>query len=191
MFKLFLMRLQYAFFLSLILMAACANDPKEPTSESASENGLISGADLIQQLRDKAIDENDWIGRLESSIQPIQEEFTASDAAMEEIKNVTVRVDEACNLVITNFAAGKVETRVNLLNLDRNNLKLIADNNPGEFPGIRVFTKGEQDLVETWQDDKLVGKSNELVIKMASRQSIERIAPVVIQTIYICQEMGQ
>jgi hypothetical protein len=187
--QLILMRLQPVLFLSLLLMAACANDPKEPTLESTPANELISGADLVQQLRDNAIDENDWLGRLESSIQPIQEEFNASDAAMEEIKDVTVRVDGACNLVITNLAAGKVETRVNLHSLDRNNLKLIADNSPGEFPGIRVFTKGEQDLVETWVDGKLTGKSNELVIKMASRQSIERIAPVIIQTIYICQEM--
>ena len=186
------MRLPGTFLLCvLLLMAACGNDPKESVQEPNPDSELISGADLMQQLRDQAIDENDLLGRLESSVQPIQEEFNVSDAAMEEIKDVTVRVDDACNLVITNFANGKVETKVSLHHLDRNNLKLIPDNNPGEFPGIRVFTKGEQELVETWTDGQLTSKSNELVIKMASRQSIERIAPVIIQTIYICQEMGQ
>lgn len=177
----------------LLLSISCANEPEGEDVPQANEPAgeTISGADLMQQLRDQSIDENDLLGRLESSIQPIQEEFNASDAAMSEIKDVTVRVDEACNLIITNYASGKVETKVNLHNLDRNNMKLIADNNPGEFPGIRVFTKGEQALVETYVDGKLTQTSNELIIKMGSRQSIERIAPVIIQTIYICQEMQQ
>ncbi|MCB0640469.1 MAG: hypothetical protein KDC44_02480, partial [Phaeodactylibacter sp.] len=78
-------------------------------------------------------------------------------------------------------------TKVNLKDLDPEGFGLIPDFDADEFPGLRIRSINEAPVVEQYQEGKLVKKNNELVIYLATRESIERITPVMLQMLYLCQ----
>ena len=138
-------------------------------------------------MSENALEEGDKAGRVLASIKPIQEEFTRSEADMPELSGVEVSIDGDCNLRITNHASGEIETRVNLNQLDSNGFSLIPDNAPGEFPGVRVASIGQEAIVEVYRNGELITRDNELVIKLVDRTAVERITPVLLQMMMICK----
>ena len=174
-------------FFSLILFAiACSNEvpAEEPQTEESQE---VSGQEIIDSLRSRALPEDDIAGRLQASIQPVIEAFAASEPNMPSLANVEVTLDENCLFRIINRAEGEVETRVDLRQLDPNGFSLIRDDQPGEFPGLRIATLDQEPLVEIYRNGELMTRNNELVIKLMDRKSIETITPVMLQTIHLCR----
>lgn len=173
------------FLLSLSLWISlwgCKND--QPSSESLT---VREDSTLMEQLSARAVDENDISGRLKPTATVLMEEFTRSEKTMPGLKNVQVTIDADCVLTISNEASGKEVTRVNLQDLDPAGFSLIPDLNEGDFPGLRIQTKENKDLVAFSKDGELVRKKPELVIYMADRQAIERITPYMLQALNICQ----
>ena len=170
--------------LSALLLSACQDSSKPETPVIEPETK--TGKEILDDLKAQAIEEDDLLGRLNSGIKTVQEEFTKSEAAMPDLQNVQVTIDENCLLSIRN---GNQETRVDmhLLNAQTGGMSLIPDLNEGEFPGIRIETIDQEPVVEMYQNGKLVNKNNELVIHLATRKSIERIAPALVQTVQLCQ----
>ncbi|MCB0704658.1 MAG: hypothetical protein KDC34_05085 [Saprospiraceae bacterium] len=173
-------------FLFVFLLLACAENEKPEQTETVPESGLQTGEEILNELREAALDEGDTVGRIMSSIKPIQEEFARSEPQMPELVDVEVSIDGNCNLKIVNHATGNIETRVNLKQLDSNGFSLIPDNDPGEFPGLQVSTIDQASVVEIYRNGELITRNNELVIKLVDRAAIERITPVLLQMMMIC-----
>jgi hypothetical protein len=172
---------------ALMLVFGCAPNPETPATDEQPEPETMTGKELLDKLKAEALDPNDLAGRLNKSIVPLQEEYDKSEPLMAEFADVKVSVDGGCTLTIENRADGIQQTKVDLSKLDVNGLSLIPDLQAGEFPGIRIKVLNDEPLVEIYQEGKLVTRNNELVIMMASRPSIERIAPVIVQMIHLCQ----
>ena len=152
---------------------------KEPATQT--------GKELIEQLEAQAVDESDIQGRVQITVEVLREEYAKSDAAMEGLKKVEVEIDANCVLTISNKAYGNEITRVNLKDLDPDGFGLIPDLNEGDFPGLRIMTKGGSQAVEILKDGTVINKKAELVIYLANRPAIERITPYMLQALNICQ----
>ncbi|MBR9921412.1 MAG: hypothetical protein GYB31_11285 [Bacteroidetes bacterium] len=171
-----------------LFFVACAEDkPVQDESTEVQTETSQSGQDVLQNLREKALDENDRSGRLKASLKPIQEAFSASEAAMPDLEGVEVSIDDDCILRIVNHANGNIETRVDLNHLDPKGFSLVPDATPDEFPGVRVQTLESAPLVEIYRNGELYTKDNEIVIKLKDRSAVERVTPVLLQTMMICR----
>ena len=168
-----------------------ASSDSETEINSGEAPATKSGKELLEELKAKAVDENDIEARLAGSIEPLREEYTKSAKAMSTLKDVAVSIDADCNLLIENSAKGKGLTKVNLKQLDTEGFGLIPDLNPEEYPGLRIKSIDEAPVVEEYLDGQLVNKNNELIIHLATRESIERITPVMLQMLYLCQDKYQ
>ena len=172
----------------MLLIGACKQSENPPVSEETPvEDSTQSGKEILDDLRDKAVSEDDLLGRLRSSLIPVQEEFARSENSMPQLSGVEVSVDENCQLTILNKAEGEIATKVNLGQLNTEGFSLIPDMTEDEFPGVRVSTLDEAAVVEIYRNGELLQKNNELVIHLVDRPAIERITPVILQMIMICQ----
>lgn len=181
------------FFLPLLLVIfviqpGCKSDntAANGNSDGASGDSTLTGQQIIDQLKAKAVDESDISGRLQATVTVLQEEYTRSEAVMKGLKKVKVEVNGDCVLSISNAANGEV-TRVSLKDLDRQGFSLIPDLNEGDFPGLRIQTIGLKEVVELYKGGDLALKKSELVIYLADRPAIERITPYMLQALNICQ----
>lgn len=168
--------------------SSCKNEKNLP--ETNPVDSLKTGAEVMAELEAQSFEEDDIEGRIKNSISKAQAEFTKSEVEekMPGLKNVKLVVDADCNLTITNEDGEGSMTKLNLADLDaKTGFSLIADMAPGEFPGLRIKTIDEKAAVEIYQGGKLVNKDNELVIFLATRQHVERITPIMLQSIQICQ----
>lgn len=144
-----------------------------------------------ENLRSQAIPEEDIMSRIELGLNTLQVEYDNSVASMPDLGKVTVEVDESCNLNIKNEKDGVVyETKVNMkdLNTEQGGMRLIPDDEPGEFPGLRVKVINDEAKVSVLKDGVEMTKNNELVIYLATRKSIEKVTPAILQTLRICKE---
>jgi hypothetical protein len=159
--------------ISLLAFLACKSEAPGPETGSAPE---ASPAETpIEQLKARAVEEGDIYGRLQPTATVLQEEYTRSEKALPNLKNVQVSIDAGCILTIVNQANGGDTKRINLRNLNPRGFSLIPDQNAGDFPGLRIQARE--------------GASEpELIIYMADRPAIERITPYLLQAVNICNE---
>ncbi len=181
-----------AFALSLfaLFFFACGNDnPPEGNYAQVPENEQAAPAgDPMSDLRSRAISEDDIYGRVSQSLVPLQEEYRNANGKLPGVGKVTIFVDEHLTMLIKNEVDGNVfETKVNLKNLqsDGKGMRLVPDLSPGEFPGLRIFTVNNEPLVETYKNGELISTDDYLEIFLPARENIERITPVMVQTIKI------
>lgn len=164
--------------------------PDKPSGNEAVEapgaDSVITGRQMLDQLKAQAVDESDILGRLQPTVKVLQEEYTRSEPAMKDLDKVKVEIDGNCVLSIYNGKTREL-TRVNLKDLDRQGFSLIPDLNEGDFPGLRIHATGMKEAVELYKGRDLVLKKTELVIFLADRPAIERITPYMLQALNICQ----
>lgn len=181
------------FFLPVVLISLlfawnCGLEQKEPAGPGDGDSTL-TGKELIDRLESQAVEESDIGGRLLATVVVLQEEFSKSEKLMPGLKEVEVKIGADCILTISNRAFGKETTSVNLKDLDPNGFSLIPDLNEGDFPGLRIQTKGGAPAVEVLKNGVLSSKKTELVLYLANRPAIERITPYMLQALNICQGM--
>ncbi len=172
------------------LLFACGNDPKDSNFQQVEANMpvLPTGASPTEQLSAMAIEESNYLERVRQSFVPLQEEYRKAKGKVPGIGEVTIFVDDNFTLLIENkFEGSTYQTKVNLKNLNnaQGGMRLVPDNNPGDFPGLRIFVKDKNPGVEIIKDGKLVKEERQLEIYLADRASIERVTPAVLQGLNI------
>ncbi|GAB4241916.1 MAG: hypothetical protein Kow0027_00010 [Saprospiraceae bacterium] len=180
----------FAIFAFAVFFFACGNDnPPDGNYAQVPENEQSSAsADPMADIRAKAIPEDDIYRRVSQSLVPLQEEYRKASGKIPGIGKVTVFVDEHLTVLIKNEVKGDVfETKFNLKNLqsEGSGMRLVPDLSPGEFPGLRIFTIDNKPLVETYKNGELISTDDYFEIFLPARENIERITPVMVQTIKI------
>jgi hypothetical protein len=163
------------FFLLISLIAFLACKSETPDSEPGGASDAGPAETPIEQLKARAVEEGDIYGRLQPTATVLQEEYSRSEKALPNLKNVQVSIDADCILTIVNQSNGGETKRINLRNLDPQGFSLIPDQNAGDFPGLRIRAREG-------------ASESELIIYMADRPAIERITPYLLQAVNICNE---
>lgn len=175
--------------LATLLLFQCQpnTDASESTTTDTTPADTKTGNELMKELRAQAVDESDIEARIQRSLEPIREAYAASEPTMDDLKDVKINIIDDCLLQIENNARGQQVTQVAIADLDPNGFGLIPDQKDGEFPGLRIRTIDQKPAVKELLNGKEVNRNNELVIKLANRAQIEKIAPVMLQILYLCQ----
>ncbi|MDF1867543.1 MAG: hypothetical protein P1U70_22185 [Saprospiraceae bacterium] len=175
-----------AFFLTFW---ACSNPESNTTNSSTPIN--TQAQTPLDELKQRAIPEEDIMGRILQGLEAIQLEYDRSSTIMADLGKITVDADFDCILTIKNEKEGSIyETKVDMNDLDtqQGGFRLIPDQAPGDFPGLRISTKNDAATVRILKDGQEMTRDNQLVIYMADRTAIEKITPALLQTIRICQD---
>lgn len=183
--------------------AGLSENPAATTPSAASDTIQMDGTSAspaaaqynaaVEKLRSQAIQETDYYARVQASIVPLQEELTRAKGKIPDLGKVTVSVDEHFNLLIRNEIGKDVlETKAPLkdLNVANGGMDLIRDTDPGTFPGIRLRTIPGRPEIQFFKNGKLEKTEAFLEIYLPTRPNIERIVPVMVQTINIVNEMN-
>lgn len=182
----------FPFYFFLLLLISC--DSQQDNAQNANNMPPPPPMDTVhhmtpvEELRAQAFDEEDIQGRIEYGLEVLRNAYKRAKGKVPRIGDVTVTVDDDCNLNIRNEWEGKVyETKVNMRNLDPNNgFGLIPDNVPGTFPGMRIYTMNDAPDVEIYVDGELKTKNNEIVVFLETRDHIGELVPAMVQTIGLC-----
>ncbi|RMG85023.1 MAG: hypothetical protein D6714_06790 [Bacteroidetes bacterium] len=175
-------------------LAACTGGTEKPATNAAPATAPASTETPktpLDELRERAIPEEDIMSRIEQGLAVIQGEFDRSAPKMPDLGKVTIDHDLDCNLIIRNEKDGNVyETRVNMNDLEtgQGGFRLDPDFEPDDFPGLIVSTKNDAPKVHLFKNGKETTTDNELKIYLVDRPAIEKIAPALLQTIRICQD---
>lgn len=179
-------------FVTVSLLAACGSDshPEGTMKEVPAAQTTTPQADPMAEIRSKAIPEDDIFARVQNSLIPLQEAYRSAEGKVPGIGKVTLYVDEHMNFLMKNVVGNDVfEVRLNLKDLQGSGegMRLVPDMGPGEFPGLRIFTQGNKPLVKTYKNGELIDQSDHFEIFLPTRPDIERITPVMVQTIKIAR----
>ncbi len=178
------------FSLAVALLFACSSDPKDTNFQQVEANSpdVPPNASPSEQLKAVALEESDYLQRIQQSFVPLQEEYRKANGKVPGIGEVNIFVDENYTLLIENkFKGSTFQTKVNLKNLNnaQGGMMLIPDKTPGEFPGLKVFVKDGKTGVEIIKDGKLLREDKQLEIYLTDRPGIERITPAILQALNI------
>jgi hypothetical protein len=144
----------------------------------------------FEDLKARAMDEGDYIGRASSALRLLQLEYKKCEGKVTGFENVTILLDNLFNMTIKNeFQNVVTETIVNLKNLDYSDkgMTLIPDTGKGTFPGIKVCTNDGKDHVRILKNGSLIKEQQCLEIYMVERGNIERLTPALIQALMVAQ----
>ncbi len=180
------------------MLAACKEENAETQQQLPRENQTVvgeqkepSGKDPLENLRERAVREDDKAGRIAATLIPLREAFAKAEKEGGGTlwKNVQIEMAEDCILHLFNQARGNEEIRVDLTRLNINGFSLIADRAEGEYPGLRIRTIGGQAAVEIYRNGKLAESLEALEIYMPERKHIEQITPIMVQLLRICYDL--
>ena len=152
---------------------ACTSDPGQETAGQevpVTESGIK--ANSLEDLKAQAIAEEDRFARVNYSLGIVQKEYQLCNFKVKGQGKMTVFLDEHFTMLIRNEIDDDViDTKVNLKHLDHEQgaLSLIADNAPGEFPGLRIKVMEGKPGVEITKNGELIAEERELKIYMAER----------------------
>ena len=190
--------MNYRFFYVLLLLTGgflvSCNDDAPTTEPGAIERPLENATDLpddgMNDIRRRAITEDDVTGRLNNAFDKI-EKLMNEDAAALRIKSATITATEGCQINITQVGTDGVtrETRFNLSDfvLRDDSFALQNDDDADvEFPAVRMFTDRRLAKVEYYEDGSLVKKDGYFDVALASKEQINKIAAVLPQVIRTC-----
>lgn len=172
------------------LLFACGNEPKDGDFQQVGADSpeIPANASPTEQLQAVALEETDYLKRIQQSFVPLQQEYQKANGVVPNIGEVGIYVDKNYTLMIENkFKGSTYQTKVNLKNLNnaQGGMMLIPDNAPGEFPGLKIFVKDGMPGVEIIKDGKLVREERQLEIYLADRAGIERVTPAILQALNI------
>jgi len=179
----------------LLIFAACNTDNSTSANgteaKAVGEAGEGTAGYTYENMKAKALKEEDTYGRVKQSLVTLQDAFTKSEGKIPNRGKVTVFLDNHLTMQIKNEYKGDVyETNVNLkdLNPENGGMKLMPDLAEGEYPGLLVFTIEGKGKVEQYKNGKLISEDNQLEIYMPDRASIERITPAIVQALNVAHK---
>lgn len=173
-----------------VFSSACGHDPKpgEFVKVESAQPAVDSTATAMEKIKARAIAEDDYVGRVRSSLTVLQEEYTNAKGKIKGIGDVSVKVDELFNLLIENKEGGHVyTTQVNLKNLnpEQGGLQLIPDLTEAEDPGLKIMVLDGKPGVVYSIDGAKQREDKWLEIRLPERKNIERLTPAMVQALYV------
>ena len=176
--------------ISILFFSACGNEPKSnETGSSESQDVAAQEGAALGHLKKNALAEDDYFGRVESSLVTLQDEFRKAEGQVPGLGKMTVFVDKNFILLLKNEIDGDViETKVSLKHLNPNNggMSLVPDLNPGEYPGVKLHVLSGREGVEVRKNGVVESQDGrELTIFLPDRKSVERITPAIAQALNI------
>lgn len=183
------------FFLSLFaLLHACTNEPADQQATDAEPAAQTPPPNNFEELKARAIDESDHLGRVRATLAKVQKEYDQTKGQLPGRGNVTTSIDDQFTLSIRNELGGDVlETKVGLKNLNPENggMMLLPDNQPGERPGLRILVLEGKPGVSFFKNGKLEKEERHLDIYMPQRHHIENLAPVLSSILNVAHGKGE
>lgn len=175
----------------VLFLFACGSDV--PSSKNAQAVGekewkTTESGKPADELAANAVPDSDVLAKVKFALTPVQEEYKKAENVVPGVGKVTILVDANLSLIIKNEKDGKVtETVADLKSLDpeTTHLGVIVDQNPGEFPGIRIPVLAGKTKVMTVVNGSVKSKDDHLEIILADRQSIQRIASAMMNAIQV------
>lgn len=175
--------------LTCLLWLGCKNDTNTGTGQAVPAAESDNQAHSLEDLKSQAISEEDRFARVNHALGTVQKEYQKCDYKVTGQGKMTVFIDEHFTMLIRNeIDKDVIDAKVNLKNLDYENgaISLIADNAPGEFPGLRIQVIDGKPGVEITRNGEFVAEERELKIFMAERAAnIEKITPAIVQALSI------
>ncbi len=180
----------FLFILGFSFILSCKNEPSTsentrpvaPTDSQPATGGL-------ENLKARALDEDDIFGRVNHSLGVLQKEFQVSNQANPDMGKMNVFVDEKFTLLMRNEVNGDVfDTKVNLKNLNPENgsLRLIPDVELDDLPGFAVSViDGKEGVERTKNGEIIASNERELKIFMATRENVEKVVPAFVQALNV------
>ena len=172
--------------------AACGSevpDLKNPAPVTDRNVGNVEGAGT-DNLKAKAVGENDFYGQAKWALGALQEEYNQASGKVPGVGKVSVMVDENFTMIIRNDNGGQIEeTKVNLnsLNDDLKSLEIYPEGVKTEFPGFRIPVLKGKPAVEVNKNGKME-KQDYLEIFLSERKSVERVISGLRQAMQSAQE---
>ncbi|HFA47695.1 MAG TPA: hypothetical protein ENJ95_01610 [Bacteroidetes bacterium] len=182
------------FLLFTLFVFSCTSESAPEEKQKAATAQPVQAADgqlkggSLEELKEKALDENDTYGRVRQSLGVLQKEFNQAQQKAKKTGKMSVIVDEDFNLIIRNENKENVgESRVNLKDLNAANggMRLLPDDAPGDYPGFSISVIEGRPGVEIYSNGEKVGELRELQIFLAGRESVERVVPAFVQALNV------
>ena len=155
----------------VLLLLACSN-------QSTKEEPSISSLSEVEEKR---------LAYISSGVEKIQSLLEDSDGEMEALLEPKIWVNSQMDILFTPDRKKGTTVRVALNDLDPQNIHLIADEAEGEFPGIAISTYNGAQKVNSEPKKGNTSQSAEFVVYLKDRGAIEKLAPILLQTINIAQ----
>lgn len=178
-----------------ILISACGSEVpevKNPVPVGDQTEVGTESATPVDNLKTKAVDQNDFHGQAKSSLAFLQEELNKATGKVPGIGKITVLLDDNLTMIVRNELDGKIEeTKANLksLNADPKSLEVFPEGVKGEYPGFRMFIQKGKPEVEVTVNGKTKSQDY-LEFFLSERSSVERVLSGLMQAVRSAQGSG-
>ena len=156
-------------------MFSCTND--QATTNPSNQETEESFSQRVEDTSDK-------VGIVRGSLEPINAALSEAANEINEYGQVGLTINDDFILVFSN---NQQRQEVDIRLLDKNNARLITEDEGFGFPGVGIGTKGYQNLINTYEGDSQVGTANELVLLFKNRDDVSKHLPIIFQSISVAK----
>ena len=117
----------------------------------------------------------------------IEKELKAAAENNKNLKNTKLSVRDDFTIVLENFANGHEIYEVDIRKLDRNNTRLISEEEGDGFPGFALGSIGYENIVQKSLDGAQQDPVNEFPMVFDNRERVGKVVPLFIQCINIAK----
>ena len=152
------------------------------TKEQASANQTDQESE--QSFSQRIEDTSDKVGIVRGSLKPINAALSEAAKEIKAYGKVGLTIKDDFTLIFSN---DQQRQEVDIRLLDKDNARLITEDEGFGFPGIGIGTKGYQKLINTYEGDSQVGTANELVLLFKNRDDVSKHLPIIFQSISVAK----
>lgn len=152
------------------------------TKDQATTNP--SNQETEQSFSQRVEDTSDKVGIVRGSLVPINAALSEAANEINEYGQVGLTINDDFTLVFSN---DQQRQEVDIRLLDKNNARLITEDEGFGFPGVGIGTKGYQNIINTYEGDSQIGTANELVLLFKNRDDVSKHLPIIFQSISVAK----
>lgn len=162
----------------LIVLSSCTNDSNgSDANSSEKDSSSKSFSQKIENIDDK-------IGPISNALAEIQRELRKGEAANKNLSKVKLYIKDDFTLVYENAANGKEKMEIDIRKLNKNNIRLVTEDEGRGFPGVALGTTDYDQIIKRTKGDK-TDQVSEIILVFDTRETVARIVPIFIQSIAI------
>ena len=164
-------------FLPLLLTISCAKNEESGTSKDEEQKE--------KQFTQEVTDVSDKIGIIREALIPIANEWKAAEASNDKLKNTSLSINDDFVLIVENNADGAERFEVDIRKLDKENIRLVDEEEGFGFPGFSIGTIGYQNDIMHFKGEQMIKGENELVFLFKDRDAVGKVLPILVQNINV------